>query len=95
MHLIHLKGECPNKSQSSAGVDKFKGYQGQQGKAKRWKKMRNSLIAMNGLMDTASTRNWTRDFALKCRCMTSLITVTSTDHYDRSTVDAYTFTVIH
>lgn len=35
MHLIHLKGECPNKSQSSAGVEKFKGYQGQQGKAKR------------------------------------------------------------
>lgn len=65
MHVIHLKGECPNKSQNSAGVEMWKGYQGQQGKAKRWKKMQNNLISMNRLVDTALIRNWTRDFCFK------------------------------
>jgi len=95
VHLIHLKGEIPNKSQSSAEVKMCKGYQGQIDNAKGLKRMRNSLIARNRLVNTVLTRNWTRDFALKCRCMTPMVTVTSAHHSDRSTVDAYTLTVIH
>lgn len=82
MHLIHLKGECPKKSQISAGVKICKQYQGQHCKGKGWKKMRNTLIA-----DTTLTRNWARDFALKCKCMAPLMSVSSTHHKDKSTAN--------
>lgn len=59
------------------------------------KKMRNSLIAMNRLADTAITRNQTRVFALKFKYMTTLIAVTSAHHNDRPTIDSYTLAVIH